>query len=131
MIKPILKDILRIQDEDPEDITDFNMLLQACISIDDSEGSELFDFYITTPKGIINFIDLDDVLPIRGVFIVNELDMKSNIEVVKYKINKVLECCKRETWEEVALAINYYMDWEYYDPSCGICDFYLTTRGLK
>lgn len=57
--------------------------------------------------------------------------MEDNIAYVTREIKKLLLQCARETWEEVALAINYYLDWEYYDPSCGICDFYLTTRGLK
>lgn len=57
--------------------------------------------------------------------------MEDNIAYVTREIKKLLLQFARETWEEVALAINYYLDWEYYDPSCGICDFYLTTRGLK
>lgn len=61
MIKPILKDILCV--EEPEDIEDFIMLLQACISMPDSEGADLFDFYIMTPKGLLRFIDVDEVFP--------------------------------------------------------------------
>lgn len=129
MIKPVLKYILNI--EEPDDIKDFIMLLEAGIAEESDEGADLFSFYITTPIGILNFIDEEDDFPIRGVFIVNGVNMKSNIELVQNKINKILERCARETWEEVALAINYYLNWEYYDPSCGICEFYLTTRGLK
>jgi len=56
--------------------------------------------------------------------------MKENLNYVTEEINKLLLQCARESWEETALAINYYLNWEYYDPKKGICDFYKITRNI-
>jgi len=70
----------------------------------------------------------DKILFGQALYIVNENDMVSNINLIKENINSLLPSCARETWEEVALAVNCYLKWEYYDPACGICQFYLDTK---
>lgn len=129
MVIPILKWIANI--EEPDNIEDFFMILEACISEEGDEGEDFFSFQIMTPKRLKNILEQDKIFSDRSVFIVNEITMELNIELVKREINKMLKRCARETWEETALAINYFLKWEYYDPSIGICDYYLQTRNLK
>lgn len=126
MIRPFLSGI-EIQFE-VCDIEDFATPVVAYIASDkDSKGTDCFYFSIMTPKRLTKMLSETKILSGRCVFIVNGPDMKTNIEIVKAKINKILEECARETWEEVALAINCFLAWEYYDPAVGICDFYKDT----
>lgn len=128
MLVPYLENIDDI--EEPENIEDFVMGLVAYIGVKGETGSDCFYFRIATPKRLEILYNNDSPI-VRSLFIVNGATMQENIDYVTEEINKLLLHCARATWEEVALAINYYLDWEYYDPNYGICDFYLTTRGLK
>jgi len=112
---------------EPEDINDFSIAMIAYITTMDSNGADCFYSKVMTPKKLIKLLSDEKILSGRTVFIVNEPDMESNIKLLKAEINKFLPSCARETWEEVALAINCYLEWEYYDPACGICDFYNDT----
>lgn len=126
MIIPVLKKIDDI--EEPNDIKDFLLPLVAYIGIEGEKGADCFYFRTITPRrlGKIYSDNKDGLL--RAVFIVNGSSMVENIDYVTEEINKILLTCARNTWEETALAINYYLNWEYYDPQKGICDFYKNSR---
>ncbi|MCI9053417.1 Imm8 family immunity protein [uncultured Clostridium sp.] len=128
MITPVLDCILDI--EEPEDIKDFVMHLEACIGEKGEEGSEYFSFRIITPKRLQKLSKEIGPMLLRSIFVVTGSSMKENIDYVTQEINKLLLECSRNTWEETALAINYYLDWEYYDPKQGICDYYKISRNL-
>lgn len=128
MITPVLDCILDI--EEPEDIKDFVMHLEACIGEKGEEGSEYFSFRIITPKRLQKLSKEMGSMLLRSIFVVTGSSMKENIDYVTQEINKLLLKCSRNTWEETALAINYYLDWEYYDPEQGICDYYKISRNL-
>lgn len=128
MIIPVLKGIDDIAE--PVDIDDFLMPLVAYIGVNDEEGADCFFFRIITPKRLAKvYCENEDTL-LRSVFIVNGSNMQENVSYITKEINKLLLICVRDTWEETALAINYYLNWEYYDPQKGICDFYKNTRNL-
>ena len=129
MVIPVLK---RIDDiTEPDDVEDFLMHLVAYIGVEGSSGADCFYFRVITPKKLAKvYCENKDTL-LRAIFIVNGINMQQNIDYVIAEIQKLLLGCARETWEETALAINYYLDWEYYDPEKGICDFYKITRNLK
>lgn len=128
MIVPILKCILDV--EEPENIEDFVMHLEACINVAGDQGADCFSFRIMTPKRLEKLSIEMGAMLLRAVFIVNGSNMEENINYIAGEINKILLGCARDTWEETALAINYYLNWEYYDPKKGICDFYKNTRNL-
>lgn len=131
MIKPVLDDIYFPFGENPKDITDFIIPVEAFINEVGNEGADGFSFRITTPKRLVQLAIEEPAILGRAIFIVNGTTMQENIEYVTKEVNRLLLQCARETWEETALAINYYLDWEYYDPSIGICDYYLQSRNLK
>jgi len=136
LIRPVLRDISLVgaKDyinefrDDSFSIDDFIMAAVADISDKDSPGADCFYFRILTPKRLNMLLTIDKILFGRAVYVVNEKDMLSNINLFKENINSFLPSCARETWEEVALAINCYLEWEYYDPASGICQFYLDTK---
>lgn len=128
MVIPILKCISDV--EEPVDIDDFVMHLEACINVEGDQGADCFSFRMMTPKRLEKLLMETEGVLLRAVFIVNGLNMQENINFVTREINEILKKCIRNTWEETALAINYYLNWEYYDPRKGICDFYKKTRNI-
>ncbi|MCL2336017.1 MAG: immunity 8 family protein [Firmicutes bacterium] len=126
MIIPVLRDITLIHE--PDSIDDFIIGAEADITHKDSKGADCFYFRIMSPKGLCRVLSSENILSGRAVFVVNEANMEKNLQLVKDKITGFLLSCARDTWEEVALAINCYLEWEYYDPECGICAFYLDTQ---
>ena len=126
---PILDCILDI--DEPEDIDDFVMHLEACIHTEGDKGADCFSFRMITPKRLEKLVMETGPMLLRALFIVNGSTMQENVNYVTKEINKLLPGCARNTWEETALAINYYLNWEYYDPKIGICDFYRNSRALE
>lgn len=107
MIVPVLKRIL-LRGE-PEDKDDFVLAASADIGTNGSEGVDYFYFRIMTPKRLLTILDEDKILDGRATFIVKEFDL----DIVEKEMNKILEDCIRPTWDEVAKAINRYLNWEY------------------
>lgn len=107
MIVPVLKRIL-LRGE-PENKDDFVLAASADIGTKDSQGVDYFYFRIMTHKKLLTILEEDKILDGRATFIVKEFDLA----IVEEEIIKILEDCIRPTWDEVAKAINRYMDWEY------------------
>lgn len=108
MIIPILNCILDA--EEPEDIKDFVMHLEACINTEGDKGADCFSFRIITPKRLQKLSKGGGATLLRAVFIVNGSNMEENLNYVTEEIKKLLLRCSRESWEETALAINYYLN---------------------
>jgi hypothetical protein len=108
MIVPILKRIVVIGEE-PEHTDDFVLAANADIGVADSEDVEYFYFRIMSPKRLLTILNEDKILNGRATFIVNEYDLK----LVENEINNILKECIRPTWDEVAIAINRHLEWEY------------------
>jgi len=128
MVVPILNCILDANE--PEDINDFVMHLEACINTEGDKGADCFSFRMMTSKRLERISKEIGPMLLRAVFIVNGASMEENMTYVTNEINTLLLGCARNTWEETALAINYFLNWEYYDPKKGICDFYKISRNL-
>ena len=136
MIVPVLRDIVLVGVKDNINeflnddfsIDDFIIAADADITEKDALGADSFHFRVVTPKRLAKILSSEKAFFGRALYIVNEKDMTSNINLIKANINTFLPSCARETWEEVALAVNCYLSWEYYDPARGICQFYLDTK---
>lgn len=115
---------------EPEDISDFVMPLEAGI-IDGCGNEAFFQFRVMTPKRLLKIMEKENIFFGRSVFIVNAQDMQTNLEKIKKEINKMLLSCCRETWHETILALNVYLEWDYYDPDCGIPDIYKSIHNVK
>jgi len=121
---PELKGIELFPIVKPDFIDDFWLGGDAHIGIKGEIGADHFRFGLITPKKLLTIVQEKRIFNGRMMFVVNESDMKTNLALVKTEINKFLPECTRDTWEEVALAINNYLEWEYFDLSSGICAFY-------
>lgn len=129
MIRPILKNISCF--EDINNIYDFCLYMEADIGekeCDGWDGADTFHFYMVTPRWLEKNLTEEKIIVEKGYFVVNESQLQFDIELVEREIKKILRRCVRETWEEAALAINEYLNWEYYDPNYGICEFYKSSR---
>ncbi len=90
---------------------DFWIIIQADIGPKDNKGSETFTFYATTPKHLNSKLYNNEIQIGRGLLIMNNF----NVYDIKDVINRLIENCKRDTWDEVANAICRYAYWEYDD----------------
>ncbi len=80
MITPVLDCILDI--EEPEDIKDFVMHLEACINEKGEEGSEYFSFRIITSQRLQKLSKEIGSMLLRSIFVVMGSSMKENIDYV-------------------------------------------------
>jgi len=111
LITPVLK-ALTVLDGDEnwgDTADDFRIMVQADIGPKDDKGSETFTFYATSPKRLESMLYNNEIQIGRGLLIMNDFNV-DDIEVV---IERLIENCKRNTWNEVALALCRYSYWEY------------------
>jgi len=130
MVIPILRNII-LNDKAPKNIDYFAIGAIAEITTEGNTGADDFAFGIITPQKLMAITKNGKMVFGKATFIVNEANMRLNMELIEDEIKKILLKCSRETWEETALAINYYLDWEYYNPSVGVSEFYLQSLNLK
>jgi len=108
MKKPELKYLLSIELEDgqlPEDPEDCSIFVEANIGLQDEEGSDIFSFYVVTPKAL----QQDTPRWGRGLLIVNRFSW----ETVETSIKKLLRHCNGDDWEEIASELNKRLHWEF------------------
>lgn len=115
MIIPVLKGI--DLPTEVKKVTDFSIDAVAYIGSENDERKDRFYFKMITPLRVTKIVSKGKMQFGRAIFIVNQPSMSANIESVENEIKKLLLDCSRETWEETALAINYYLNWEFYDPN--------------
>lgn len=77
MVIPILDCILDV--EEPENIEDFVMHLEACINTEGDKGADCFSFRIMTPKRLEKLSKGIGAMLIRSVFFVKGSNMEENI----------------------------------------------------
>jgi hypothetical protein len=107
LVVPQLRRIL-ISNE-PQSDDDFVVPAIADIGPKDVVGVDYFYFRIMSPKRMFSILNENKVMDGRAIFLVKEFD----IDLVEREINKLLEDCIRPSWDEVAIAINRYLNWEY------------------
>ncbi|NMI06188.1 hypothetical protein HF638_19600 [Paenibacillus sp. SZ31] len=122
MIKPVLKDLIitgnpnihgKLQFTETEDIgDDFYLSGTACIGTKDDTGAYNFDFGIISPKALERELkDGSDIIAGARYFIVSRLDF----ELITNKIKQILLNNDGDTWEDIAVNLAPYFDWEYTD----------------
>nr|WP_186811694.1 Imm8 family immunity protein [Paenibacillus xylanexedens] len=120
MIRPVLKDIVitgnpnihgKLEFTETEDIgDDFYLSGTACIGTEDDTGAYNFDFGIITPKALERELkESSDIITGAKCFIVSRLDF----ELITNKINQILLQHEGDTWEDIAVNLAPYFDWEY------------------
>ena len=87
---------------DPEDCF---LGFEAEIGPKGDEGADLFQFEVATPKSLVRGGPRWG----RGLFIVQAFSM----EAVEDALEGLLAHCHRETWQEVAQALNKELLWEF------------------
>ncbi|TKI56486.1 hypothetical protein E8L90_13980 [Brevibacillus antibioticus] len=109
MIKPILKRPLEYRNVPEDNDEDFYVAITAVIGTQDSTGADLFYFYAASPKRLQRLFEDEGIFWGKDLLIMNKFDSR----IIEEEVIKMLEECARETWEEVAQAINRFLFWEY------------------
>ncbi|WP_416296258.1 Imm8 family immunity protein [Paenibacillus illinoisensis] len=91
------------------DLEEFYVCLDAFIGEVGSKGSEVFRFYIVSPKWLLRALESSDEIELgRGYLIASAY----NISKVEYRIKTLLGNCQRTCWDDVIHAISRYAIWE-------------------
>jgi hypothetical protein len=95
----------------PPDPTDFALLVQALIGLQEEKGADTFSFVVVTPKWLARRVTADRPVLARGHLIVERYDYAQiRAEIVR--------CCELATgpdWPTVATILSRYARWEYED----------------
>lgn len=116
MIYPELKSILcpdipDLSKYSPEDSENFGFVLQLLIGPKNQEGAEAFQVTVCTPTWLSKSFNKDDIVIGRHHLILFEY----NYERLLNRINKYLQQCMDETWEQVAIKVGRFGLWEFED----------------
>lgn len=116
MIYPKLKHVLSPDVDDlssyyPEDPDSFGFPLQLIIGPKDEAGEESFDVMVCTPTWISRNFAKDEIIMGRHYLILFEYHYERLIN----RINKYLQQCSGETWQEVANKVGRLGLWEFED----------------
>ncbi|MBI1276558.1 MAG: hypothetical protein GC179_00380 [Anaerolineaceae bacterium] len=116
MIYPKLKSILSPDIPDlvnyhPEDSKNFGFVLQLLIGPKHAEGMESFQVTVCTPTWMAEHFNNDEIVIGRHYLILFEFDYERLIN----RINKYLQLCADETWEQVAIKVGRLGLWEFED----------------
>jgi len=76
---------------------------------DGTVATDIFLFYVTTPKHLINSVKGEDYRFGRGLLIVEEYSEA----LIRKAFEKLLSSIEGDNWEEVANKINRYGHWEF------------------
>jgi hypothetical protein len=119
LIKPVLKDLILIGnpamfgkleiDETVDVGDDFLLNGTACIGTEESDACDFFDFTIISPKALEQKLETTKFICGRAYFIVKKLDIK----LLREEINTIVSNCQGDNWEEIALRLSPYFNWEY------------------
>lgn len=90
----------------PTDPEDCLIYMHAAIGPKGSEGMDRFFFTVATPKGLLR-----EALPRwgRGYLMVEEFSWVA----VERAIQRLLAHAHRNSWSEVAVALNQELNWEF------------------
>lgn len=117
MIRPKLKfvyspDVENLAQHRPAEPENVGILFQLFIGSDDgAEGAESFDVMVCTPDWFKQTLSGDDMISGAHYLIVYEY---SYTRVISF-IEKFLQHCHAETWEEVAHKVGQLGKWEFAD----------------
>ena len=109
MIKPEIKAINVHSDIWGDTPDDFYVKLEVDIGIEGINGSDLFMFSVISPKYLETSFSNHEILLGKGLLVTKDY----NINAIENRINKILETCSKETWEQTAIEISKYCRWEF------------------
>ena len=104
-------DIYDLDSFQPKDPSNFGFLLQAMIGIEGEEGEESFDIMVFTPEWLKSNYAKGDIIWGRHSIIVFEY----NIKLIRHHIEKYIEECVGENWQQIADRLARIGKWEFED----------------
>jgi hypothetical protein len=102
-------DILDLPTYKPENPDSFGFLLQLFIGPEDGDGYESFDVMICTPQWLSEQHGKEDIVIGRHHMIVFEYNYQRIIQ----RIDRYIQSCTGETWQEVAQKVGWLGQWEF------------------
>lgn len=93
----------------PDKHDNFGFSLTLNIGVAGDEAGDLFEMYVCTPKWLSDTLTKDAVFFGYQYIIVRSY----NYDLLLKSINRVVENCSGETWEEIAVKLNRYGRWEF------------------
>src|SRR3954463_13761426 len=94
-----------VNDQMPEDLTDFHLAINVEIGEQGQEGSELFHFVAASPQGLLNEVAMGEFKFLRGYILMSKFEWS----VVRRSIqNLINHASSRKTWNEVVSFFNRY-----------------------
>ncbi|WP_239297678.1 Imm8 family immunity protein [Paenibacillus sp. ACRRY] len=91
------------------DLEEFYVCIDAFIGEVGSKGSEVFRFYIVSPKWLLKALENSDEIELgRGYLITSDY----SISKVEYRIKTIIGNCQKTSWDDVIHAISRYAIWE-------------------
>lgn len=114
-IAPVLKmvfspDLLDMEKgAEPDDPTDFCLLVQTLIGADDGPAADTFDFIACSPNHLEAEIPISGILPGRSYLFMRRYDY----ERLRETIEGWCAAAESEDWPACVLKLCRYMDWEY------------------
>ncbi len=95
----------------PDDPTSFSCTLELLVGPHLEPASETFGLTLCTPRWLIENHGQDDVIIGRNLLIVFDFNRP---RIVQW-LNRYIERCTGETWEDVARRVSYIGSWEFED----------------
>ena len=108
-LKSIMSSDCDMKNFSPSHGDSFNLYVQAEIGPDNDNGSNIFGFNICNTKWIDE--NLESAIFGKGLIIVNNY----NFEKIKEKIENLCSKIQEDTWNDLAIRISRYGQWEYED----------------
>jgi len=114
-MKPFLKYITSPDIDDLEKFNsvkeDFCYLIQAFFGPTSGDGEESFDFLVCSPKWLEAEAEKDKLIFGKGLIITNEF----NLIYVKNMLSSLCNRVSGKNWEEIAIKLSRYGNWEFED----------------
>lgn len=110
MLKPELKNILSIIDDNERLTNDFWIPIEVDIGPLGEASAEIFTFYAVSIERLQKVLNSNNnVLIRRGLIILNTWNEK----LLELEIKAVINKCEGNTWDDVVLKLCNYAIWEY------------------
>lgn len=74
------------------------------------EGADIFSLMVATPEGLRRYAK-KDVISERALLVLSEFSW----EIVHQALDRILEKCAADSWNESVLRLQRYFHWEYED----------------
>jgi hypothetical protein len=104
-------DHIALEDVRPEDPECFQILVRAMVGPRDQEGEESFDLKVCTPSWLAKVCAKDGFVLGVHYLIVDHYDLPK----IRQLINRFIERCSGDTWQQVAQKVGRLAYWEFED----------------